>query len=250
MSDKTLFQEYATNEEQLMGANTTLTAHAGGGAGHLILINKWNIFTTVATDNDSADLPLALIGQECIIFNKGLHVIELFPNVVDQVNAGTITSILIAPSQCAILKSPADQNWIIVDTGSLNGVVLTSDITLSKSDILALDTTQKVIASAIGAGYALELITVGFKYTAGTSYYNGGSGFGIYADTSSVEQCGLPTGAMNTTTSIFQKVSTDDGELIDNKDLVIKCGAMTPFTDSGSTAGTVKIWITYRVITI
>lgn len=62
-------------------ANTgTATAYAGGGQANATTVaNKWTLFTTVATDGDSAKMPAALANSHYMVVNVGAMNLALYP---------------------------------------------------------------------------------------------------------------------------------------------------------------------------
>ncbi len=243
----TLKEEYNTNEEELMGLDAALTAFAGGGAGHLVLDKKWNLFTTVATDGDSADLPLALIGERCYIYNLGAHSMEVFPNVVDTIDSGTVTSIVIPPSKFVELESIKDQEWKQKSLASVQTNVIEVALTITRAFILSFATTQRVLSVAPGVGFGHEVLGGALKYTVGGSTYTTGNGFGIYADTSTNPQA-TPAVDFTSATSFFQKLLLGNGDIIENKALVIK--SLTNYVDTFTSGGNAKIYVAFRIVVL
>lgn len=64
----------------LVGATTGITAYATGGQANATALTKYlNVLSTVATDNDSVKLPVAVLGMEIIVVNNGAKKAKVFP---------------------------------------------------------------------------------------------------------------------------------------------------------------------------
>ena len=68
---QTWLEKYSTNEDEITGAITGLTAYAGGGqANALQLTEKFNNVTISGTNLDSVKLPAALVGKKVYVLNS------------------------------------------------------------------------------------------------------------------------------------------------------------------------------------
>ncbi len=65
-----------------------LTALAGGAQAGTAITSRIARFTTVATIGDSAQLPAALPGRECIVANEAALSMNVFPQTGESIDAG------------------------------------------------------------------------------------------------------------------------------------------------------------------
>ncbi len=85
-------------------AVTGLTAHAGGGqTDALLLINKVNMVSTVATTGDSVKLPVAVPGAEIVVINASGNDMDLFPSSGGYINALSVDTALSIPDGMTIV---------------------------------------------------------------------------------------------------------------------------------------------------
>lgn len=88
-------------------STTGVTAYAGGGQANAVLLsNRYNDVTTVATTNDSTKLPTATVGRTSTVKNSGANTLMIYPPVGEAfeglaINAGkTISSGSIMDFHC------------------------------------------------------------------------------------------------------------------------------------------------------
>lgn len=87
---QTWLEKYSTYEDEVTGALTGITAHAGGGqASATQLTAKFNTITTVASINDSVKLPTAIVGKTVYVLNGGANTVRVYCTSGDYVN-GTL----------------------------------------------------------------------------------------------------------------------------------------------------------------
>lgn len=125
-------------------------------------------------------------------------------------------------------------------------------IDLTSADILALHTTEIVVASAIGAGYALVPIGYTWRFTYGTTQYtDGGGSNGVALRSSSkayanrygtVDAASIKAAANSSGNSVVSSGSSIDA-IVENDDLVLSANSAFSTGD-----GVLTVWVTYSII--
>ena len=95
-----------------------LTALAGGGqSGATLLSAALNRVTTVATDHDSAILPASSPGNVVAVFNKGAHILDVYANGTEVINAIAASSpISLAAAKSAFFVCSVAGTWDTIPT--------------------------------------------------------------------------------------------------------------------------------------
>lgn len=90
-----------------------LTALAGGGqTGAPVLSNGINVFTTVATAGDSADLPANVLGKIITVVNTTVTSMNVFPSLGDTINAlSANTALAVAGGATTQFIGATTTNW-------------------------------------------------------------------------------------------------------------------------------------------
>jgi hypothetical protein len=91
-------QEALTQLTQFtLGTINSLTALAGGGQpGATQLAYGDNEVDTTASNNDSVQLPLALVGATCNIYNGGASTLAIYANAATNSNNGAVLDQMVA----------------------------------------------------------------------------------------------------------------------------------------------------------
>ena len=80
-----------------LGTVNSITALAGGGQpGAAALAYGDNEVATVATNNDSVQLPLAIPGASCSIYNAGASTLAVYANAAPNTNNAAVADQMIA----------------------------------------------------------------------------------------------------------------------------------------------------------
>ena len=80
-----------------LGTVNSLTALAGGGQpGATQLAYSVNEVDTVTSNNDSVQLPLAIVGAYCLIVNAGASTLAIYANAATNSNNGAVLDQMIA----------------------------------------------------------------------------------------------------------------------------------------------------------
>ena len=258
----TLFEEYATNEEELMGMTNTITAHAGGGLPTIAMTTKFNIFTTVATAGDSARLPLAKIGERCMVFNLGANILDVYPDPIDVINNGNITVMSIPPNKVVILECQFDQYWEkIYDSSAAPANLQTAIIQMTNPQIAGVNPSAPFdLIPSPGAGFAIDVIecvavdTIPNDLSGGVYAYND-LDLHITTETATSNQIDLGTISFNATSAgkKYYKAlanANNDGIVENKKVQLTTTNSQVNRYISGTAYGTPKLIITYQILAV
>ena len=126
---------------------------------------------------------------------------------------------------------------------------LVAKITLSSADILALNTTKKLLVAAPGVGYAIDPISACGKLVYNSATYAGASGYvDLIIDTGSVKHMRSDSQIIKSASTKFEKFHHQAGdipEIIENKGLYAQ--SLNDFTVGDSTY---VINVTYQIIEV
>jgi hypothetical protein len=97
----------------VQSVSLAITAHSGGGQANAVPITtKVAYVTTVAADHDSVVLPAAVVGLSITILNEGAHILDVYGNGTDTINAIAASSPLsLASPKTCILTCPVAGKW-------------------------------------------------------------------------------------------------------------------------------------------
>lgn len=128
-------------------------------------------------------------------------------------------------------------------------------VSLSSADILALHTTDIVVATATGAGYALIPTSMAYRFTYGTVQYASGGGSEYVALMCSTQTLASGThsflnldeavikAAANRSGTVPANIGSSGDSIVENDSLILR--AKQAFTTGD---GTLTVWVTYSII--
>ena len=151
------------------------------------------------------------------------------------------------PGAGKVLTSDATGNatWQSIES------ILTVRATLSAAEIQTSGSSPKVLVSAPGSGYAIEVISATLKWIAGSSAYTVGCQLGVGTGSAGVWQNYWASYGLLTNVTRIQKSLNTDGISVSN---LHDNGALTVSNTSGSDPangnGTAVVYVTYRIITL
>ncbi len=108
-------------------ADLTITALPGGGqSGATVLKHSYNVVTTVATFNDSVQLPSVFaINTTVTVKNEGAAQLAIFPAAGDDAGEGANTLVpLQTGNSITFIATVADSTWTLLDTGGIATALL------------------------------------------------------------------------------------------------------------------------------
>lgn len=259
----TFFQEYSTNEEELVGFVDNITAHAGGGAtGATALTAKFNIIRTCASDNDSVKLPLAKIGERCFVFNLSSKIADVYPQSVDQINNGNILVASILANKVIILECQFDQYWeVIYNSSSAPSQLQTAIIQMTNPQIAGLNPSAPFdLLPAPGSGFAIDVIecvvidTIPNDSSGGVYSYND---LDLHITTETAPSNQVDVGTIHfDATSAGKKYykgfgNANSDSIVENKKVQLTTtNSQVNRYIAASAYGTPKIVITYQTLTV
>ena len=126
---------------------------------------------------------------------------------------------------------------------------LTVKVDLSSADILALNATPILLVSAPGIGYAISPMSMAYRYTYGTTQYDGT--YFIHCKcstkTSSDPFIALPFQTINSAANrsgvLFTSTGTGIDAIVENDRIELKASSAITLGD-----GTLTVWLTYCII--
>lgn len=125
-------------------------------------------------------------------------------------------------------------------------------VSVSNAELLAIGTTQKVLVSAIGSGYAIIPRAVAYRMAYATAVFDfGADGLGIFSNDKkgtvanqfgAIEQTSINANA-NRSGNVIMQTAAGGNAISDNQDLVLFAQANA--TQGG---GTLELYITYSIV--
>ena len=126
---------------------------------------------------------------------------------------------------------------------------LSIKVNLSSADILALNTTAKVLVAAAGAGYGLSPNSLTYRYTRGSASYTGSYDISLMSSTklvtdffAQISSVTINGGGNRSGVEYIDSPSGIDA-LVENDSLVLKSSAAIATGD-----GTLTVWLNYSII--
>lgn len=124
-------------------------------------------------------------------------------------------------------------------------------VSLSSADILALNTTDIVVAAAPGAGFALIPSHMAYRFTYGSVAYSAGSPINLLSSSKTAGTANAFAAisdltikaAANRSGSIAVSSGTSADAIVENESLVLR--VPTAYTTGD---GTLTVWVTYSII--
>lgn len=106
------------NSSKLTSYANALAAKAGGGqSGATPITATQNQFTTVASDHDSALLPVSVAGMWVVVTNFSGHILDVYAAASEVINAiSALSPYTISDAKVAIFFCPKAGNWYTVLT--------------------------------------------------------------------------------------------------------------------------------------
>ncbi len=138
-------------------STTSLTATAGGAQAGTALASELNIFTTVATAGDSAQLPVAVLGKKIKVKNAAAISMNVFGQTGDSIDgAAANAAFAVQPGQEVTFEATSGTTWITPEGTSLGtissvtqGSSITTGVTVnSKKGIITTFTPSTAALSA------------------------------------------------------------------------------------------------------
>lgn len=265
MPNKSWFQKYATSEEEIVGKQNTITAHAGGGQGSATALTAlWNRIDTCASDFDSCKLIAAPIGGKQVVFNNTNKTVAIYPVSGNKINQVANYQYNIPPGKVGIFESYEDNAWQAYVT-TVDNVILTTSVNLSKAQIQSLNASPVDAIAAPGAGLAIECLSAWEKYSYDGSYTGSGAynrpQLRIFCQTANADQMNgpqitVPSSNYSTPYIESQRFQIVTGvvagtpptqAIIENKKVQISC---LPGATTSAAFGIATVYITYRIVTL
>ena len=133
------------------------------------------------------------------------------------------------------------------------GQVLTTEVAITKANILAMNATPVELVAAPGAGYVLELISAMLIYHRDTATYGGGGDVTInYSGGAAITTTIVAAnsfGAAGDKIFSFNKLNAAGGYTMPVNTAIVITNATAAFTDPGNAAGVGRLHISYRIHT-
>lgn len=150
-----------------------LTAHAGGGQASAYAITKdVSRFSTVASHNDSAKLPVSVAGYHLYIVNDGSKILSVYPATGEQIDGlAANTAVTLLPEQTGFFLCRTAGQWRkLFPDSTLVNVVSGS---YASPNLIAASGVIPIVAGALKqtvyvAGNGAAVTTGGAHITAGT----------------------------------------------------------------------------------
>lgn len=100
-----------------------MTATAGGAQAGTALASELNVFSTVATAADSAQLPVAVLGKKVIVRNDAAKAIAVFGQTGDAIDgAAANAAFTLQPGQEVIFEAQSGTTWTTMQGTSLGTI--------------------------------------------------------------------------------------------------------------------------------
>jgi len=134
-----------------------MTALAGGAQAGTAIASEINIFTTVATAGDSAQLPVIVVGQRFTIRNDAAKSMNVFGQTGDAIDGAVANAAFaLQPGQEVIFEAKVAGNWVTIQGTSLGtissvtqGTSITTGVTVnSRKGIITTFTPSTAALSA------------------------------------------------------------------------------------------------------
>lgn len=95
--------------------SSTYSASTSQSQGFGSLTSDYNIISTVANDNDTVTLPTAILGRQCLVYNNGAKILQIFPASGANLGKGTNASITLLPGAYYTWVATSTTNWYQID---------------------------------------------------------------------------------------------------------------------------------------
>jgi len=151
-----------------------------------------------------------------------------------------------------IVQSAVSRRCSAQDIADLaGGGAITVKVSLSSAEILALNTTPKVIVLALGDGKIIQPISFVARYIFGTTSYTTNVSLqlrysGVTGNLTSSSFIALPNSAILRQIPTANLTFTPSTGLPDNKSLIVDISGGNPVAGDG----TLDIYVTYAIITL
>jgi len=193
--------------------------------------------------------------RSCIVTGDGNYVGDGCENIIMEgcvrcsVASGTSNITIRNCTDLTVLDSNIkyESNQIITE----DATIVSLEIDLTDTEILALNTTPKLLVDAQGTGKVIELISAWRALSYGGTPYLVALDLEIYNDTATASQFELINGLNATATNTLKFSHSVAGTPATNKQFVGNKGLYlrTRTTDPTTGNSTMKVFITYRIVT-
>ena len=182
---------------------SAMTALAGGAQAGTALVSELNIFTTVATAADSAQLPVIAVGRKVIVRNDAAKSMAVFGQTGDAIDgAAANASFALEPGQKVTFEGKVANNWVTKE-GTSQGTISTVTQITSKTTGVTVNSTQGVITTVTSDVAGLASCTFTVTNNKCTANSNIALWFVDYAGTIVTNGVPLIVGADNRTATGF-----------------------------------------------